>query len=526
MNPTIFSAICFVALTWTAAFTNAKEIVTYTSSPDQALTIKTVATAGIRDNVDNIYANTVTEEVQKLMQADGQWSFITKTPPLLGFNQLLDDDSTRKQVCSEMNVDALLTGRLIRGIGTMALTQALISCKDLTIIAFEESRNFTKFDLQEVRTESQRLYASLKNQLPYAGLVLSRTGIDVTINLGHRQGLKNGDELNVAQIISVQRHPKLQFITRSEKVILGRLRVIRVDETAAIAKIILEAESGVIQPHTKVMGSESVKYAIGQTPSGSVDLSGKEQPLAFGENPKEWVPQPKPQYGSLGLVAGITQYANTVDTQVEGAQDVHQPFTPTIALDGELWLSELWFLFLGTKQGFFSASNPAPGGTPSQLDYYLAKYSLGLGYNFLLNGDFFGPKFKAWLGYSQFVSRVNENTPVTFTSMQYSGAFLGFSGQFSLEPSLPITMGAGFNYFLTKSVGESGKTSGDLSNPQIYQFSIYGMYPLENNLSIFSRLEFENYSNDISGPGDRGANAADSVSHRLLTLLGGISYLF
>ncbi len=504
-----------------------KDTVTYTSNLDQTLTIKTIALAGVRDNVDGIYAAAIIEEMQRLMQLDSQWSFIDKKISPLGFNQLFDDTNARKKVCADLNVDAVLTGRLIRGVGTIALAQALISCKDLTVIAFEETRNFTKLDLQEVRGESQRLYTALKNQLPYTGLVLSRTGIDLTINVGKGQGLKLGDELNVAQIVAVQRHPKLQFITRSEKVILGRIRVTQVDDTASIAKILFELEKGVIQTNSKVLGIEAVKYANGQTPTGAtIDLMGKEQPLAFGENPKEWSPPPKPQYGSLSLLAGISQYANTVDTQMEGALDVHQPITPTVALSGELWLSDLWFLFLGTKQAFFSASNPASGGSPSQLDYYLAHYDLGVGYNFLLNGDFWGPKFKAYLGMSQFISRVSENTPITFTNMQYGGTFLGLSGQFSLEPQIPLTFGAGFNYYFLNSVSESGKSSGSASGAKTYQFTLYGLYPLQPSYSLFTRLDFENYSNDFSGPGDRLTNPATSASHRLLSLLAGINYLF
>ncbi len=507
-------------------FSNSKELVTYTNTADALLNIRTMSVVGIKDNVSDIYAEAIRTRLKEKIHNDLQWSLLEATDSKFGFNEIFDNYEARQLACARANSDALLSGRLIRGVGGMTMTIALLSCRDFKILGLIEERDFQKKDLSEVNEKVSEIYDRLKAQLPYVAMIMSRKGKDVTLNLGSAQGLKVGDELNVGQVISLERHPKLEFITRHEKVILGRISVTKVDGSGSFAKILFEAEPGVIQSGKKVLPKEPVNYGLARTDSGIVDAPGlRGQNQVYGENPQEWLPPRKPQYGSLSFLGGIAQYGNSIDTQSEGALTTNQNLAPNLAFTGEIWLSELWYLFLGTKQSFFSSTNPSASSSPSKLDYYLANYKLGVGYNFLLNDDFWGSKFRAELGFSQFLSVVSENTPVTVTNMHYGGAVLGMVGQLSLAPQFPVTLGARFNYFLTNTVEESGRSSGTYSGTRSYQFGIYGLYPWSERLGLIGQLDFETYKNDFLGPGDR-TDAATSASHRLLSILCGINYQF
>ena len=138
----------------------------------------------------------------------------------------------------------------------------------------------------------------------------------------------------------------------------------------------------------------------------------------------------------------------------------------------------------------------------------------------LLTNDFFGPKIQLNAGSLTTKFSVDDSTPTAFTTMTYSGFYLGLAGEFPISEELPISLGGKLNFFVNPSLSES-PSSGSSSNT-VNSFSFFMDYRMKPRFKIRGELMFENYSSDFSGAGAR----ATSISHKMTTLMGGVQYLF
>jgi len=77
-----------------------------------------------------------------------------------------------------------------------------------------------------------------------------------------------------------------------------------------------------------------------------------------------------------------------------------------------------------------SISNPSSGGSLGAHNGY---YRLHAGYKFLLEDDFFGPQLDAHLGFGNYSWFVDTSNPTTFTSLSYSGLYIGLAGPFRFQ---------------------------------------------------------------------------------------------
>ena len=98
-------------------------------------------------------------------------------------------------------------------------------------------------------------------KIPYAGLILSRQGNRVTMDIGTRDGVHDNTVVSVEQIILLKRHPKFHFILASEKEVLGKIRIVKSDETLSFGTVLSEKEPGVITTDSKITGLDFVNYA-------------------------------------------------------------------------------------------------------------------------------------------------------------------------------------------------------------------------------------------------------------------------
>ena len=79
-------------------------------------------------------------------------------------------------------------------------------------------------------------------KIPYDALVLSRQGNLITVNLGKKDGIEKGKVLTVIQIIKEQRHPKFGILIKTDKEILGKIKLLKIDDNLSFGKIIVEKE--------------------------------------------------------------------------------------------------------------------------------------------------------------------------------------------------------------------------------------------------------------------------------------------
>lgn len=524
----LFALSCvFVFSTATSAQTNAQN--TYISGVDQDLTIKSIVLLPTTDNVKGIYARPVEEELRALLNTDKQWT-LGKMPPGLKIKAetLEDHPEDVQMLLKSSSSEAALTSKIIRGPRGISITLTLFVGRDGLPLLQETLSDYQGFETAEIRQEVRRLYESLKARMPFRASILSRRGQQVTLNLGSQYGLKPESRVSIVQIIKINRHPKLNFMVSTEKEVLGRVKLFKVEEHMSFGYVEMEKDPGVITVGAKVMPDEFIKYSTPvTTPSGKVlhDISTRpDKELAFGEDPQEWLPTMPPQFGKVELLAGFGNYKQNTTLVSAGSISGSNNFAPNILARAELWLNPQWYVGAQLRQSVFAVDNEQAGSTPGSLNMSMGQYGVNAGYNFLLTNDFFGPKMQISAGYINTKFSVDDSTPSTFTSMNYGSFLLGIAGQFPLSDELPVDIGARLDFHMNTSLGES-KNSGDSSDNKINSFSFFVDYKMKTRFKIRGELLLENYSSDFTGAGER-VDPATSTSHKLTTLFGGVQYLF
>lgn len=508
--------------------TNAQNV--FVSDTDQDLTIKSVVIVPTVDNVSGIYLKPVEDELKQLLNDDKQWSLANFPPELSTIKSTTLDERPEdiKTILRIAKGDAVLSSKIIKGPRGLSITLTLFVGREGLPLLQENLSDFKGFDTAQVRSEVRKLFENIKYRMPFRATILSRRGQQVTINLGSNYGLKPESRVSVVQIIKINRHPKLNFMVSTEREVLGRVKLFKVEPHLSFGYIEMEKDPGVIAVGSKILPDEFVKYSVPvTTPSGKVmqDLSTRpDKDVAFGDNPQEWLPERPAQFGRVDLMAGFSSYTQNATLQSAGSISGSQNFAPNILVRGEMWINPQWYVGALLRQAVFQVDNGLQGSSPSSLNMALSQYSVNTGYNFLLTNDFFGPKIQLGAGYINTDFTIDDSTPTAFTKMKYGGLVLTLAGQFPLSDELPIDLGAKFDFYVNESLSENIR-SGDSSSSTINSFSFFVDYRLRSRFKIRGEILLEQYSTDFDGAGDR-TDPANSASHKLTTVMGGIQYLF
>jgi hypothetical protein len=238
--------------------------------------------------------------------------------------------------------------------------------------------------------------------------------------------------------------------------------------------------------------------------------------ITFGENPTAWVPQRKPTFGMVGARLGIGQF--TENTTTTSSLDAKAPYYPSIALEGEIWLTPKWSMHAQLRQGIITTDNPVSGGSPSDLSHSLSSYSFLFGYNMRLGAALNAPKAEVLFGFSSYRLFVDTSNPAGLTTKTYTGPNLGVEGSYPLGGASPYSLGANLHLLYNSSLTESGGTTGAGATNTVNNFGFFVDKEIGVNLKGRFALDFELYSTDFSG--------GYSSSQKHTTGSAGLYYLF
>jgi hypothetical protein len=433
-----------------------------------------------------------------------------------------------------VDADAFVVAAVSKGPNGLSIRLNLFLKKDGKLLGQELLREHPRFELSEIRDRVNDMYKRLVARLPYDGLLMSRQQNRVTINLGKSDGIAKDQVVSIVQIISVTRHPKFNFLVSSEKEILGKVKILKVDDTLSFGAVVSEKEKGAIQKFSKVSGLSQVSYAepaaLGEEGTTGDLKSRPDSAVTFGKDPVEWLPVRPPSFGQIGMRLGIGSFTESVAMGSVGTFEANSPYYPSLGVNGEIWLTPNWIVRAELLQGILSTGNPRPNSAPGNLSHSLSRYSMEIGYNFLLRDDFFGPKVNASVGFASYRMYVDDSTPQAFTTVNYSGMFISLGGLFPIDEKKIWFIGGQFDLFLMANLSETPTASGGSPNSKINEFSFFGERKIAENLRATFGLEFALYSSTFSGPGTRtgpsGAEAASSLSHYHRIITGGVNYMF
>lgn len=530
MNITRLTALCFFVFGLTAFAQTASAQSTslknktpfptkYTSLPDQALVIKAVTVAPVYDNSNNIYKKSVEEHLKALIQDDYFWALADFSSPKkdIRVDEFDEDQQLTLQVLEKSQADAVITCFLIKGPQGLNIQMNLYTRDGGKLLLREEYQNATLFEISKVNVAITKMYASLKAKLPYSGYITSRSGNAVTVNIGKNAGLTDGAVLTIAQILKVNRHPKLNFMTSVEKEIIGRVSLTQVESNSSFGEISFEKENGVIDRGSKVLPLEGVKYS----PKGTAPLA---EVLPNEKNAVEWLPAPTPQYGKISFMGGFTDFTDNTVLANGTSLEAGKSLALTFDLATELWITPEYFAALELQQSSFKTGNDLAGSLPTSLNYTLNKMDLSFGYKYLIDGNFWGPQISASLGYYTHSVRVTDTTPTAFTSFDLKGVDLTVGGMFPVTLKNDVAIGAQAKFLFFEHFDEKPVNSGSAS-PSFNQFDVLGTVQYTTNINLKGMISFSNVQANFSGSGTK-TPASRSLDEKVSTYLLGIEYLF
>lgn len=234
----------------------------YISEIDQKISIKTVTLAPVYDNVNAVYSAPIQKLLVDLLQSDKIWGYAEfPTTEKKVFVETYDTKPKEVlDILDKTKSQALLTAMITKGPRGLTARLKLYS-QDQGVVLLEESfQDVNTFEVARVREEFVALYHQLKNKLPYQGSVLSRRGLELTLNIGEKNGIKVGQEVSLAQILKLNRHPKLKTLIGAEKEILGKVQITKVEPYLSFGQIIFEKETGVIDVGAKIIPTDFIAY--------------------------------------------------------------------------------------------------------------------------------------------------------------------------------------------------------------------------------------------------------------------------
>lgn len=504
----------------------------YTSLMDQNLSLNVVTIIPTRDNVEKIYSSAIDQHLRDLIQQSHRFDLSEKTALIEGIHpdELEESPDRVKALKDQLGGDGAISCGLIKGPNGISIKLDLFLFYNGELFAQEILKNHPRFEIKEINDQITKMYYKLIQRIPYDGILLSRRGTRVTLNMGTRNGLKSGDIVSAIQILNVERHPKFRFLVASEKEFLGRVKIVKTEESLSFGIILSELEKGALQQNTKLIGAKTVNYADSDSSTefdeATEHHSFDNKTTTTSADPTEWIPKKPPTFGLVALTLGFGSYGGNLSLSSE-TLNTKSSFYPNIALNGELWLTTNWMARALIQQGIISVANPRASSSPSTLSLALNKYLFQLGYNFLMNDEFFGPKIILFFGYSTQSLFADNTTPTVLTSTEYYGYNMGLRGSFPFGINNKWELGAEFDLVMAPGVRETPVTSASSTHNTINEFSFFGSYKYYENLHIIGSLEFSLLTTGYSGSGTRtdsqsGLSSSQNYSH----FNGGVRYLF
>lgn len=498
----------------------------YKSEVDELLTMASIAVAPFSDNAEGIFARPLEEETKRVIDGDHRWNLLPlnllRAGPSIKLLQM--NQEAISELFNATTADAFIVGRAIKSPDTIQIELGLFLRKDQKLLLEEKSGEIKRTDIPGLKVEVKKLVEKLISRIPYDGKILSRTGERVTINLGSKDGVREGQQLSVILISEVVRHPKFHFLVNTEKVLLGQLLILKAEDQLSFARIVNEKEKEAIQVGAKITGLQFVEYAEDQT--GLSPINSKSKKFSFGENPQAWVPVDPPGFGRVGARIGLGLFEAATRLEEAGSLSASNSSYPQIVLDGELWVTPNWMITAKMQQGVIPIKNDA-SSSPNNLNQSLGFYEVLAGYNIRMNEHIWGPEVALLAGWFDYRLFVDDSNPRTFTTMGFSGPKVGVRGALPFGPSQEWRFGAEFFLYLNPQLRETPVQSGDRSSTNINHFGLFGGKRLGERLMVTGHLEFIQFVVNFSGRGSRSENDfASSASQRHTQLSAGIHYFF
>ncbi|HLE01825.1 MAG TPA: hypothetical protein VJB59_16310 [Bdellovibrionota bacterium] len=330
--------------------------------------------------------------------------------------------------------------------------------------------------LGDLRGSLDQALDRMISKVPFVAQVTGRDNQSVTFDIGANADVKKGDTLLIATLDEVKKHPLLKSVVDWRLSAVGRVEIEEADERIAFGKVI-EEESG------RKIGRYQKVVQIMPTPVG-LAVQSAARPTAEEETPDE-----PPRLGWISGGLGAGSFTRQLSSESSGLSGTGLFLIPRADL--QLWLNREWFTEFGFGYGFssYSQNDLATGAATAagSVSASMSAWRFNLGYSYLVNGNFFGPKGWVRMGYQSAtytfpVSVTEQTTPIGFKAF-----FFGVGGDLPIRSNWSATLNIDFG--LLPSAAETTNVSGSVNSSSQVSFFMGALYRYAPKIAIRGGLE-------------------------------------
>jgi hypothetical protein len=523
MNIRLVSGLIVLNLFLAFAQALAQAAESLSADVDSLVTIHKMSVMPVTDNVNGLYSHQVEGILKQLINQTHRFELqeVKVQPVLHTSTEFENQGNLVKSVASQAGADAFISAEIEKNESGVNLKLDLFLRSDGLLLAQVSDKISKRFALSEIDELTRQSFSALIKKIPYDGLILSREGNRVTVDIGSLDGIAVNTVVTVDHIVSLNRHPKFHFALGAERVTIGKIKLVKVDETLSFGLILEEKEPGMISTDQKLSGLNFVNYLSGDSKPGENNFSGNSVTY---KTKQEYIPEERPSFGKIGVSLGFGSLRSAVSFQTLGSYEGESSFYPQLQLEGEIWITKNWYSGTHIRQGTVSQIQSTAGGVGGAVT--TTDYDLYAGYKFLLqNDDFWGPQINTHLGFASHSMTLDSASLTSLSSTRYSGLYYGLGGVLPLNKNHTFYADLNLDRFFLPQFSENPYASGAASDSSAMQIAFGGSYALSNNLWLSAHLQYEFFSTTFTGTGERNDVGLNS-SQNMTTLFTTVSYYF
>lgn len=374
----------------------------------------------------------------------------------------------------------------------------------------------------------EKLYRAFLSRLPFEGTITGRTAATLTVDLG-AGSMRLGEEIEIARIVSVQRHPLLGTVVGTDYVRTGRAKVTSVDRVLSFATVIEEFPGEKIGPGQKVLRAQAALVHRGGEPAVAEEVSANhdgaparrsrrsrnedDTPPEDKDRLKSELDEPRPRFGQLGadIYYGSLSHSqsfngNTSDYSGSGVGG---------DLNGELWVTKNWIL--SAEYGFHSATLKSDAGVEAGSTSWTNANLFG-GYRIFPEGVAEGMVLTGSVGYDSQKFDLSSSSSLTLGAKKFTGLVLKADGDIYFLNNQKITVGFSIEPFT--SITETGPSLGTPNGGSVIGVHLAWNRMLMDKLWLRVGLRY-----DVANGNYEGDNAS-TITDKRFAIGPGVFYQF
>jgi hypothetical protein len=502
--------------------------------PEQALRLKKLFLFPTIDDLSGALAPKLDEKLVELFSRDSRFELI-RDPQVV--KALSPDENTYYKAAQNQSVHmeaAKVTGAdttvLLRTHNVGRNTQMNLEFRDARgNLLFSEEGSIPGSSPMDTRWGLiEKLYKGMLARLPFEGAVTGRTANTITVDLG-MGALQRGEEIQIARIVSVQRHPLLGTVVGTDYVRTGRAKVTTVDRVLSFAEVQEESAGEKIAPGQKILQARANLIRRGSLPADEEAAENESQDRPAQKNARGITKQPKKDEDPLddrlkgdfdepkarfGQVGGNLYYGSLSHSQ--SASGTPTDYSGTgIGGDagGELWVTKNWIFT--AVYGFHNATLNGASGSAGTVSW--SEFGVAGGYRIFPETLAEGMELTGSVGYQSMSFNIPANETLLLGGKKYAGLILRADAEIHFMDKQKISAGFGIQPFA--SLTDLGTSLGMPGSASVIAVHLGWNRQLTSEIwmRIGMRYDVANGSYE---------NSANTVSDKRFAIGPGIYYLF